>query len=90
MDADVIRIPPANTMSVLSRDDDGTVGWPVREVRDGEKWILVEHVALEEPLQQIPRHWSLRRGDGGARMAAGTAAVGSDVAEARRLIGVRH
>lgn len=34
---------------------------PLREVGDGEKGVLVEDVALEEPLQQVPRHWGYRR-----------------------------
>ncbi len=36
----------------------------VREVRDGEKGVLVEDIALEEPLQQVPRHWVWRRSGG--------------------------
>ena len=32
-----------------------------REVRHGEEGVLVEDVALEEPLQQVPRHWLRRR-----------------------------
>ena len=35
--------------------------WAVgsREVRDGEEGILIEYVALEEPLEQFPRHWAV-------------------------------
>lgn len=29
----------------------------VREVGDGEKGVLVEDVAVKEPLQEVPRHW---------------------------------
>ena len=36
-----------------------------REVRHGEKGILVKDIALEEPLQQVPRHWLRRRQGGG-------------------------
>lgn len=30
----------------------------IREVRDGEKGVLVEDFAVKEPLQEVPRHWS--------------------------------
>lgn len=33
----------------------------LREVGDGEKGVLVEDVALEESLQQVPRHWTGRQ-----------------------------
>lgn len=29
----------------------------VREVGDGEEWVLVEDLAVKEPLQEVPRHW---------------------------------
>lgn len=32
----------------------------VREVGDGEKGVLVEDVAVKEPLQEVPRHWVRR------------------------------
>lgn len=32
----------------------------VREVGDGEKGVLVEDVAVKEPLEEVPRHWIRR------------------------------
>lgn len=32
----------------------------VREVGDGEKGVLVEDVAVKEPLEEVPRHWVRR------------------------------
>lgn len=103
MDADVIRIPPVTVppVSLVSRN----LCWveaALREVRDGEEWILVEHVALEEPLQQFPRHWSLlpvwrsgmagRVEDEGVDTDGwmGAAGAGAGVSEARCLTGFRH
>lgn len=31
----------------------------LREVRDGEKRVLVEDLAVQEPLKEVPRHWCL-------------------------------
>lgn len=31
----------------------------IREVGDGEKGVLVEDFAVKEPMQEVPRHWSL-------------------------------
>lgn len=29
----------------------------IRKVGDGEERVLVEDVAVKEPLQEVPRHW---------------------------------
>lgn len=34
-------------------------GFGIREVGDGEKGVLVEDLAVKEPLQEVPRHWCL-------------------------------
>lgn len=39
--------------------DGGGGGGDLREIRDGEEGVLVEYVALEESLQQVPRHGEL-------------------------------
>lgn len=49
----------------------------LREVGHGEKGILIEHVALQEPLQQVPRHWLWRDcSTGGGALSEGLGAFG--------------
>lgn len=47
--------------------DSTGLGEGIRKVGDGEKGVLVEDVAVKEPLQEVPRHWGrqLSRGSGG-------------------------
>lgn len=108
MDADVIGIPSAEratkSVSAPLGLNDGEGQAVLREVGDGQEWILVEHVALEEPLQQVPRHWSLLPGRAQevwrarvgrttrTRIAGEHAEVLEvlEVSEARRLTRSRH
>lgn len=50
--------------SASYRQDEDTAGLRagqgVREVRDGEEGVLVEDLAVKEPLQEVPRHWCWR------------------------------
>lgn len=62
---DMVCIPPASAKETSairfsSGEGQGRVlfWWCIfsREVRDRKEWIRVEDVAVEKPLQQIPRH----------------------------------
>lgn len=33
------------------------IGGSIRQVRHGQKRVLVKDIALDEALQQVPRHW---------------------------------
>lgn len=63
MDAYVVGIATASKEGSVCLSVETGVG-DAREIRHGEEGVLVKDIALEEPLQQVPRHWS-RRGQGG-------------------------
>lgn len=44
----------------------------IREVGDGEKGVLVEDLAVQEPLEEVPRHWYLKApGEAGGGVRGG-------------------
>ena len=55
VDADMICIAPIlwnETCILIQR------GESLREVCYRKEWVLVKDIALNEPLQQVPRHWN--------------------------------
>lgn len=66
------------------------MGGSIREVGDGEKGVLVEDFAVQEPLEEVPRHWCLEAPR--KRLAAwGTdSGSGSGVGTARARGGYGH
>lgn len=55
MNTDVIRISSAEA-SALENCLHGRRGI-VRKVSYGKERVLVENVTLDEPLEEVPRHW---------------------------------
>jgi hypothetical protein len=58
-DADMVSIPPAiATLAPCAQGNrQARTGQLVREIGHREEGILIEDIALDEPVQQIPRHW---------------------------------
>jgi hypothetical protein len=50
MDADIVRISPARQTSDIIYSATKVVGGYIREICYRKKWILVEHIALDEAL----------------------------------------